>query len=84
MGRKDLADVPVLLLSSCSWHPANKAPALAAKQAAKTRARHVLDFIAAPHGIRLAHRLAKVHPTLDRVRPLVEPRLQHCPTMMKI
>jgi hypothetical protein len=72
MGRKDLADDPVLLLvSSCSSHPANKAPALTAKQAAKTRERQVLDFIAAPHRIRLPDRLAKVHPILDRVRPLV-------------
>ena len=70
MGRKDLADTP-LLLSTCSSHPANKAPALAAKQAAKTRARQVVDFIAAPHGIRLPDRLAKVHPILARVRPLV-------------
>jgi hypothetical protein len=73
MGRKDLADVPVLLLSSCSWHPANKAPAFVAKQAAKTRARQVLDFIAAPHRIRLTDRLTKVHPILVRVHPLVEP-----------
>jgi hypothetical protein len=44
MGRRER---PETLLSSWSSHPASKAPALAIRQAAKTRARQVLDFIAA-------------------------------------